>query len=47
MSQLPEPHGPKKPERPSLARIAVWVVAGGVGLYLLISGLVGTLNGGH
>lgn len=26
-------------------RIAIWVIAGGVGLYLLVSGLAGVLSG--
>lgn len=32
-----------KPNGPSFARIAVWVIVGGIGLYLVISGLVGVI----
>ena len=28
------------------ARIAIWVVVAGVGVYLVVSGLVGILSGG-
>ena len=35
------------PKRPiTQTRIVIWVVAGGVGLYMLVSGLVGALSGG-
>ncbi|MCS5732354.1 hypothetical protein [Herbiconiux daphne] len=38
------PDGEKKPERPSNARIAIWVIVGAIGLYLLGSGLFGILT---
>ena len=36
-----------KPEGPSMTRIAVWLVVGGFGAYLLISGIIGILGGGQ
>ncbi len=36
-----------KPQGPSMTRIAVWLVVGGVGAYLLISGIIGILGGGQ
>ncbi|WP_460942104.1 hypothetical protein [Okibacterium endophyticum] len=36
-----EPHDPKKPSR---ARVVLWVVGAGAGLYLIGSGLVGILS---
>ncbi|WP_256728881.1 hypothetical protein [Microbacterium oleivorans] len=33
-------------KRPTSARIAIWVVAGGVGAYMLISGILGIVAGG-
>ncbi|SDY50106.1 hypothetical protein [Herbiconiux ginsengi] len=36
--------GDKKPNRPSNARIVIWIVVGGVGLYLIGSGLYGVLT---
>lgn len=36
--------GPKKPERPSNARITIWVVVGAIGLYLVGSGVWGILT---
>ena len=35
-----------RPRRPSPGRIAIWVIVGGIGLYLLLSGLIGVLGGG-
>jgi hypothetical protein len=32
---------------PSMGRIAIWVIVGGVGLYLVISGVVGILVKGQ
>jgi hypothetical protein len=36
----------KKKGQPSFGRIAIWVVVGGVGAYLLISGIVGIIAKG-
>ena len=46
MSLPPLP--PKKPDPrvPTWRRIAIWVVVGGVGLYLLISGILGIIAKG-
>jgi hypothetical protein len=44
MSFLPkEELEPKDPKRPSNTRIAIWVIGGGIGLYLIGSGLWGLL----
>jgi hypothetical protein len=40
---LPLPGDDKKKPTISFARIAIWVIVGGIGLYLLISGIVGIL----
>ncbi len=46
MSFLPkdelEPKDGKK--GPSFNRIAVWIIVGGIGVYLVASGLIGVLN---
>ncbi|QJU52187.1 hypothetical protein SCB71_02745 [Herbiconiux sp. KACC 21604] len=34
----------KNPNRPSNSRIAIWVIVGGVGLYLIGSGVWGILT---
>ncbi|MDP9026632.1 MAG: hypothetical protein M3N46_03635 [Actinomycetota bacterium] len=51
-SQLPQPPR-KKPEltpeekrRQFLIRVGVWIVVGGIGLYLVISGIVGIIAKG-
>jgi hypothetical protein len=36
--------GEKKSNRPSNARIAIWVIVGGIGLYLIGSGVYGILT---
>ena len=36
-----------KPKGPSMGRIAIWVIVGGVGLYLVISGVVGIIVKGQ
>ena len=33
-------------QRPSPARVAIWVVVGGIGAYFLISGILGIISGG-
>lgn len=35
---------PKDPKKPSMNRIAIWVIVGGVGVYLLASGIWGILT---
>ncbi|CAN5312617.1 hypothetical protein BH11ACT3_BH11ACT3_16950 [soil metagenome] len=43
------PQLPKKPgDKPAISfnRIAIWVIVGGVGLFLLISGIVGIVAKG-
>ena len=42
MSDLKLP-GEDKKKGPSFNRIAIWVLVGGVGLYLLASGIIGIL----
>ena len=42
MSDLKLP-GEDDKQGPSFARIAVWVIVGGIGLYLVITGLVGVI----
>lgn len=39
------PSDPKK--GPSMGRIAIWVIVSGVGLYLVISGVVGIIAKGQ
>ena len=43
MSYLKLPGEDDKKKGPSFNRIAIWVLVGGVGAYLLISGIVGIL----
>ena len=38
---LPLPGDP--PKGPSFARIAIWVIVGGIGAYMVISGIVGMI----
>ena len=40
--ELTSDHGGRKP--PSMNRIAIWVIVGGVGVYFLGSGIVGLLS---
>jgi hypothetical protein len=47
MSELPLPGDDKKKPKISFARIAIWVFVGGVGLYLVISGIVGVIVKGQ
>ncbi|MET0933451.1 MAG: hypothetical protein ABWX56_07030 [Mycetocola sp.] len=37
---------PQDPKKPSTNRIIIWVVVAGVGVYLLISGIVGIVGAG-
>ena len=46
MSDTPKLPGEKKPTI-TFGRIAIWVIVGGVGLFLLISGIVGIIAKGH
>ena len=46
MSDLKLPGEDKKKPEISFARIAIWVIVGGIGLYLVISGLVGVVTKG-
>jgi len=34
------------PGGPSTARITMWIIGGAVGLYMVVTGLVGALTGG-
>lgn len=34
------------PKGPSATRILIWVLVGGVGIYMLASGIIGIVNGG-
>jgi hypothetical protein len=44
MTDAPPPIKPEKPKgNISMGRIAIWVIVGGIGLYLVISGLVGVI----
>jgi hypothetical protein len=46
-NELPLPGDAEKKKREiSFTRLAVWVIAGGFGAYLLISGLVGIVGKG-
>jgi hypothetical protein len=51
--ELPQQNPPRKPEltaeekrRQLLIRVGVWIVVGGIGLYLVISGIVGIIAKG-
>ena len=46
MSDLKLPGDDKKKPQISMGRIAIWVIVAGVGLYLVISGLVGVATKG-
>ena len=35
-----------KPTGPPMSRIVIWVVAGGFGAYLVVTGIIGILSGG-
>ncbi|MGZ0712851.1 hypothetical protein ACWPKO_31370 (plasmid) [Coraliomargarita sp. W4R53] len=36
----------KESKKPSNGRIMVWVAVGGIGLYLVVSGIIGIVAGG-
>lgn len=36
----------RDPRQPSFARVAIWVIVGAIGLYLLGSGISGIVTGG-
>jgi hypothetical protein len=40
---LPPANDPKKP---SPARIGIWIIVGGIGVYMLASGIIGILTSG-
>lgn len=42
MTDLKLPGEDKKPEI-SFTRIAIWVIVGGIGLYLVLSGVIGII----
>jgi hypothetical protein len=48
MSLPPLPPSDKKPDPsiPSWRRVAIWVIVGGIGLYLVISGVIGIIAKG-
>jgi len=46
MTDLKLPGEGKKKPAISIQRIAIWVFVGGVGLYLVITGLVGVITKG-
>ena len=45
MSNLPPPPGGEKPKI-TTGRIAIWVIVAGIGLYLIITGVVGIIAKG-
>lgn len=46
MSLPPIPPEKKDPSVPSWRRIVIWVIVGGVGAYLLLSGIIGIVAKG-
>lgn len=48
MSYLPDDELRDKntPKPPSMNRIAIWVIVGGVGAYLVLTGVIGILTKG-
>jgi hypothetical protein len=36
----------KKPQKPTMARYALWIIVGGVALVLIAQGIIGILAGG-
>jgi hypothetical protein len=47
MSDLKPPGDDDKKPAISFGRIAIWVIVGGIGLYLVISGVVGIIVKGQ
>lgn len=43
---LPEQPGGNDPKQPSPARVAIWVVVAAIGLYFVVSGVIGILTPG-
>ncbi|SFN71460.1 hypothetical protein [Mycetocola miduiensis] len=37
---------PKDPNKPSTNRIIIWVIVAGVGMYMVISGVIGIVTAG-
>ncbi|GHD45504.1 hypothetical protein [Mycetocola manganoxydans] len=37
---------PKDPRKPSTNRVIIWIIVGGIGAYLVISGVIGIISGG-
>jgi len=46
MSELPPPAGPPRRAVLTWRRVLVWVLVGGLGLFLVITGLVGIIAKG-
>jgi hypothetical protein len=46
MNYLPDDafRDPKKPKPPSMGRMAVWLFVAAVGVYLIVSGIIGGLS---
>ncbi|WP_168927665.1 hypothetical protein [Planctomonas deserti] len=43
----PTGSGPgKNPQKPTMARYALWIIVGGVALVLIVQGVIGILAGG-
>ena len=38
--------GDRRPQGPSTARITIWIVVGAIGLYMIVSGVIGGLSAG-
>lgn len=38
--------GDPAPQGPSTARITIWIVVGAIGLYMIVSGVIGGLSAG-
>ncbi|MCU1424203.1 MAG: hypothetical protein JWM51_494 [Microbacteriaceae bacterium] len=38
--------GDKDKSKPSPVRVAIWICVAGVGIYMLLSGVIGALNAG-
>lgn len=34
------------PKKPSPARVGIWIIVGGIGVYMLASGIIGILTSG-